>query len=303
MSQMGFPAKILLFGEYSVLQGSNALCIPFSKFSGRFSDACSSQNHPSTIQQSQIFLTELYYYLNQLPDNELNRYEINLFDFQKDLISGIYFDSSIPRNYGLGSSASLTAAVFDRYSKAKDLPLPVLRRGLATIESFFHGSSSGIDPLVSYLREPLLLTALDENDDSQILRISLDNSSIMTSISVFLIDSNESGDTKAGISKTESLPREYLNHNDQTITLALQAQKDAFFEALTALSIQQFALFNHLFPQAIKQLHQMGISTKQFSIKLCGSGGGGYYLAFTAQPDRVESACKKLGLKTILIDL
>ena len=32
-----FPAKILLFGEYSLMQGSNALAIPFRNYFGEWS--------------------------------------------------------------------------------------------------------------------------------------------------------------------------------------------------------------------------------------------------------------------------
>ena len=41
------------------------------------------------------------------------------FDFDKldsDLQNGMYFDSSIPQGYGVGSSGALVAAFYDRYA-------------------------------------------------------------------------------------------------------------------------------------------------------------------------------------------
>ena len=77
----------------------------------------------------------------------------------KDVADGMYFDSSIPQGYGVGSSGALVAAIYDKYTIEKITVLENLTREkllkLKTIfgkmESFFHGKSSGLDPLNSYL--------------------------------------------------------------------------------------------------------------------------------------------------------
>ena len=35
---------------------------------------------------------------------------------EKDIEEGMYFDSSIPQGYGVGSSGALVAAIYDTYS-------------------------------------------------------------------------------------------------------------------------------------------------------------------------------------------
>ena len=39
--------------------------------------------------------------------------------FRNDVNSGMYFDSSIPQGYGVGSSGALVAAIYDKYAADK----------------------------------------------------------------------------------------------------------------------------------------------------------------------------------------
>ena len=59
----------------------------------------------------------------------------------------------------MGSSGALVAAVFDNYStlsreRALD-DIDRLKFVFSIMESHFHGASSGIDPLISYLNSPI----------------------------------------------------------------------------------------------------------------------------------------------------
>ena len=38
---------------------------------------------------------------------------------KNDVETGMYFDSSIPQGYGVGSSGALVAAIYDKYAKNK----------------------------------------------------------------------------------------------------------------------------------------------------------------------------------------
>ena len=75
-------------------------------------------------------------------------------------IHGLYFESSIPQSYGIGSSGALCAAIYARYTTELIPPsgsitqkdIKELRHIFSGIESFFHGKSSGIDPLSCYMR-------------------------------------------------------------------------------------------------------------------------------------------------------
>src|SRR5690606_28401277 len=117
---------------------------------------------------------------------------------QKDDDSGMYFDSSIPQGYGVGSSGALVAAIYDKYAENKITVLENLTREkllkLKTIfsemESFFHGKSSGLDPLNSYLSIPILILS---NDNIEATGIPSQNSEGKNA--VFLIDSGITGET------------------------------------------------------------------------------------------------------------
>ena len=84
-----------------------------------------------------------------------------------DLSKGLYFDSSIPKGYGVGSSGALVAAIYDCYALNKITVLENLTRQkllklksvFSEMESFFHGKSSGLDPLNSYLSLPILISS------------------------------------------------------------------------------------------------------------------------------------------------
>jgi len=99
-------------------------------------------------------LIKLYDYL------EANASELVSFDFtsfKNDIGSGMYFDSSIPQGYGVGSSGALVASIYDQYAHNKITILENLTRDkllklkeiFSFMESFFHGKSSGLDPLNS----------------------------------------------------------------------------------------------------------------------------------------------------------
>ena len=79
----------------------------------------------------------------------------------------MYFDSSIPQGYGIGSSGALVASIYDQYAEDKITILENLTRDkllnlkaiFSLMESFFHGKSSGLDPLNSYLSLPILINS------------------------------------------------------------------------------------------------------------------------------------------------
>jgi mevalonate kinase len=81
----------------------------------------------------------------------------------------MYFDSSIPQGYGIGSSGALVAAIYDQYATDKITVLEnltqekllKLKKIFGRMESYFHGTSSGLDPLNSYLSIPILINSAE----------------------------------------------------------------------------------------------------------------------------------------------
>ena len=154
MSQNTFASKILLFGEYTIIKNSDALAIPFNLFDG---ELVFSPDENKTID------IELQAFSRYLKDIEFEKFGISfdLDSFKFDVSQGLKFKSSIPHGYGVGSSGALCAAIFDRYAAAPHKILSnivAMKEIFSTMESHFHGESSGIDPLISYFSSPVFIS-------------------------------------------------------------------------------------------------------------------------------------------------
>ena len=137
-----FYSKILLFGEYGIIKDSKGLSIPYNFFKGALK---SDEQVSEAAKESNNSLREFTLYLKELV---LNEPELVSFDFEKldsDIAEGMYFDSSIPQGYGIGSSGALVAAVYDKYATQKITVLENLTREkllklkavFSKMESFF----------------------------------------------------------------------------------------------------------------------------------------------------------------------
>ena len=187
-----FYSKILLFGEYGIIKNSKGLSIPYNFYKGglKLGDL-----RIDKVKKSNENLLTFRDYLLKL-DNS-----IVLFDFNKmndDLLKGMYFDSTIPQGYGIGSSGALVAAFYDRYAENKITVLEnltkdkitVLKNIFSLMESHFHGQSSGLDPLNSYLSLPILI-----HSKNQIETTGIPIQSSNGKGAVFLLDSGKSSET------------------------------------------------------------------------------------------------------------
>ena len=293
IAEIIYPAKLLLFGEYSILLGSSALSMPFSSFGA-------SLQFMKREGTDSVEAAESNHHLQKLCDHFLKSPEVfseflNLDRFSNDLINGLYLSSTIPQCYGMGSSGALCAAIYSRYGVKVTNPssgqsgenLILLRQMFTMMESFFHGKSSGFDPLVSYLKKPLLLG----NDGVAMLvdlPLHLFNES---QIELILIDS--------GLPcKTGPLVRDFLDRfapggeiatsginlismTNSCIETLVQRDIVGFGDEINRLSHFQFAELNHLIPIHLRTSWYDGLQCGLFSMKLCGSGGGGYLVCFT----------------------
>ena len=148
MTERTYHSKIILFGEYSMIFDATALMVPLRKFSAQWRQA--SHLSPEAAS-SNASLQRFADYLSTF--NEAKN-ALDLLRFNHELQYNLYLDSDVPSGYGLGSSGVLVAAVYDRYALHKLDDLLQLKALFGQMESFFHGSSSGIDPLQCYLGKP-----------------------------------------------------------------------------------------------------------------------------------------------------
>jgi len=92
-----FNSKLLLFGEYGLMFDAMALSVPFSRFSGPL-----GFDTTHSYQESSLEIRKFYAYLTTPRGQELH-FPFDLESFGADLEKGLYFDSNIPQQYGLGS--------------------------------------------------------------------------------------------------------------------------------------------------------------------------------------------------------
>lgn len=300
-----FYAKILLFGEYGIIKDSKGLAIPYNSYQGALkkSDKTSEEAQKSTKN-----LLRLYSYLSNL-DTDL--VDFRLEEFKADIDEGMYFDSSIPQGYGVGSSGALVASIYDKYANDKITVLENLTREkllklkqiFSLMESFFHGKSSGLDPLNSYLSLPILINSKDNLEPTGI------PSQKEGKGAVFLLDSEIIGETEPMINifmekmKNEGfrkmLNEDFAKHTDACIDDFLTGNIKSLLGNVKQLSKVVLVNFKPMIPKTFHQIWKKGIDTNDYYLKLCGSGGGGYILGFTEDFEKTKNILKDYKLELV----
>ncbi len=300
-----FYAKILLFGEYGIIKDSKGLAIPYNTYRGALK---SSKNLSKDALKSNSNLRRFYNYLSALKDDKLS---FRLDEFNADLESGMYFDSSIPQGYGVGSSGALVASIYDKYANNKITVLEnltrdkllVLKETFSIMESFFHGKSSGLDPLNSYLSLPILINSKTNIEPAGI------PSQKEGKGAVFLLDSEIIGETEPMVNifmnkmKNEGfrkmLNEEFVLHTDACIDDFLHGNVKSLFGNVKKLSKVVLTNFKPMIPVAFHKVWEQGIATNDYYLKLCGSGGGGYILGFTEDFEKAKEKLQDYKLELV----
>ena len=279
------PAKLLLLGEYSVLHGSAALAFPYERFSGELVLPGSMRDPDPAWVDSNRSLQELYEYLTEGERINLSGQILDLAQFRMELDGKLFFLSTIPANYGVGSSGSLVAALYRRFGHKNETSPEDLRKRLAFIESFFHSTSSGTDPLVCYLNRPVCIR------DGKVTTPDITLDELRKHIKINLIDSETSGQTKTGVSgfsinretdplRAELYESEYIPLVNQVINNIIAKEFGTLNSDICKISELQLQLFTDLFPPSIREKAEICLREGCGAIKLCGSGGGGFFLHF-----------------------
>ena len=299
-----FYSKILLFGEYGIIEDSKGLSIPYNFFKGslKLPDSPSEKS-----KQSNLILIDFCSYLKQIGDLDLD-----LILFEKHINEGLYFDSSIPKGYGVGSSGALVAAVYDKYSNNKITVLENLTREkllklkiiFSKMESFFHGKSSGLDPLNSYLSIPILIKS---KDDINVTGIPSQKSK--GAGAVFLLDSGKTGSTAPMVSifmekmKSEGFRKmissQFIKHTNICVDSFLSGDINKLLQNTKKLSRIVFENFKPMIPDEFHHLWKKGIDSGSYFLKLCGSGGGGYILGFAPDIEQAKKDLKDHSLEVV----
>jgi mevalonate kinase len=167
------------------------------------------------------------------------------------------------------------------------------------MESFFHGNSSGIDPLTSYLAQPVLV--------QQKHRVSLVNIPVHPrGPVVFLVDTGLPRQTgpmvqwflaqNNGEVFNKYLTRYLLPAHEKMVSGWINGDLEAFWPALRTVSEIQFHHFTPMVPDSMRDLWAAGLDGRDFVLKICGAGGGGYLLGFAADADTISRLRKTVDI-------
>lgn len=280
-----YNAKLLLFGEYTVTLGGSAVAVPLPHFSGKWQIGNYSKPYAEK-------LLDFAGYVAAMQNRGFSEKELQA--FEEMLLEGLQFKSDIPEGYGLGSSGALVAGFYDTFfTEKEDLTLSELKALLGRMESFFHGKSSGIDPLVGYLNQ----TVFTRGEEVTVSEIDpLRN----PYLSYFLIDTGIQRSTSHWVnifrermandpSFHEAMRR--LEKINESIIDALRKNNSKELHVnFRQISEIQYGAFFDFIPEEFREVWKKGIDTDQYLLKLCGAGGGGMLLGLTRELEGIKES-------------
>ena len=283
-----YYSKVILFGEYSMIFDATALMIPLKRFSAQWQFP-QSRNRAASLTSNQSLKRFRQYLVEK---GCLS----NLFDlqaFEKDLDEGLFLASNVPSGYGLGSSGTLVAAVYDRYALQKTEDYLQLKTLFGQMESHFHGSSSGIDPLQCYLGQPFKITPKGVE--------LISDDFLKKDIHICLIDTKIKSNTKPLVNhfKEQRENPEFLNRFQSEyvpcvttcINSMIEGNKELFFESLKQLTKGQMEFLRPMITDNTLDLFAADFDF-HFGVKISVSGGGGYVLGFTDDVQKASDLLK-----------
>ncbi|MBK9329928.1 MAG: mevalonate kinase [Sphingobacteriales bacterium] len=308
--QPSFNSKILLFGEYSIIQDSMGLTLPYNEFNGKLTFDVKEMNE-QFVSESNEHLADFSEYLQNLLATQKLNIEFDIESFKNDIENGMYFQSTIPQGFGVGSSGALVAAVYGKYTKNKiafdQAPdketILQLKKILAQMESYFHGNSSGVDPLICYLNLPLLING---KNGVEPVKVEMNNPG---KGAIFLIDTGISRSTEPLVKyymqrMEEPSFREFVDKQlkpfaNNCIQAFLEGDKETLFAYMKLLSKFQFEHFKPMIPKLFNKMWKRGLDSGEYYLKLCGAGGGGFILGFTQNFELTKKQLKGQNLELL----
>lgn len=300
-----FYSKILLFGEYGIIQDTMGLSIPYNFYKGKFH--LPEDNYSESNEHLRTYFT----YLSYLDVSGKAVAKLDLIRFKRDLKNGLAFNSTIPQGFGVGSSGALVAAIYNEYAIDKicaeninKTELTELKQIFGQMESHFHGESSGLDPLICYLNLPVIIKSKEDLDT-----VGIPSQNIDSQGAIFLLNTNEPGETQPMVQLfmekmkeqgfRKMVKTELKKYNDECISTFLKGDFVPLFKNLKKLSAILLQNFSPMIPDQFQSIWKKGIESGDYYLKLCGSGGGGYILGFTRDYEQVKVQLKDYKLELV----
>lgn len=306
-----FNSKVLLFGEYSVLHNSMALVMPCDRFSGQLNFINENTSHKYAYQSNEYLKKFSGFIASHIDQN----FVLEVKQFEWEIENGLFFQSNIPQGYGLGSSAALVVAIFLRYlKKAKGFKdefkeitfekAQKLKTSLGQLESYFHGTSSGMDPLSVILNEPVLFKSSAEILPVKLPRMKSEGKNV-----IFLLDTGIARTTSEQMIKFNLLHQDLkfknkihdqlVNFTNESINSFLYEAPGNLYKKLDPLIQFQLEEMSPFIPGIFQKTVKQGLANGDYFLKLCGAGGGGYMLGFTENWEAAKEQLRDADLEII----
>ena len=172
------------------------------------------------------------------------------------------------------------------------------------MESFFHGKSSGLDPLICFLQKPVLV-----ENSNRIKIIDIHESKPDGNTALFLFDSNSTGETQPLVNYfikqcdnkayLDGIRNELIPLNETCINAFLNGDINSLKDGMKLLSAYTLKHFSPMVPNQIREIWESGLNGDTFYLKLCGSGGGGMMLGYTDDLKKTASQVKEFNIEQI----
>ncbi|GHP12785.1 mevalonate kinase [Lentilactobacillus fungorum] len=286
-------AKIIFFGEHSVVYGKPAVAIPLY-----------SVDVSATLERTVIGQTIHCRYfdgpISQMNDNLqgvrvlidrlLNLFEANELSFR------LTIESKVPAERGMGSSAATAIALVRAFFNLFEKPLSRLELlTLADIEEkITHGNPSGLDAATASSEAPIWFIKNQVNEQIEFHRSNL---------CLVIADSGIKGKTSEAVSLVHNnlidepdMAMPLIDQLGQIATTARQALADSDQVTLGRLMSQSQTDLAKLgvSTKALDQFCQIAITYNALGAKLTGSGLGGCMIALAKNQRDAQIIATKL---------
>lgn len=287
MNSVSTPAKIILFGEHAVVYGYPAMAVPVSAL--RTTATITPGTHFEIIaedtgevipsHQIQLALDNALAAMAHTTLKWLNRPAPPV---------TIRLRSDIPPAAGLGSGASVSAALGRAIAQALNTPLEnsALNQLVYNIEKMYHGTPSGIDNTVIVYEQPVYFIRDQQPEPFNIrspltLVIANTGQQSLTKIAV--------GDVRRLYEDDPSYTKPILSGIGALVDHAKAALAEGDLVRVGALMDENHALLRRLTisSDALDQLVEAARSAGALGAKLSGGGRGGNMIALV-EPSAVE---------------
>ena len=299
-----YSSKLLLFGEHTVTLGGQALAIPYPNYHSFWSN-CTSKADETALKKALAEFVDLLEVYRK--DGKIN-FEVQIGALRNKIKNNYFFDTNIPIGYGLGSSGTVCAAIYDSYvseSHKKDKSIGATQKDLAQLENIFHGNSSGIDPLVCYLNKGIYLGKNGIKLLQTVPSLSSEN------FHSFLIDTKIKRNTASLVNYFrrrsseedfyKNCTRVLLELSREIIQLYIDEKHLELLVLLHEVSELQLNYMKKMIPMTFHQIWEEGLTSNLYSLKLCGAGGGGFILGFTANWEKTKAQLKGYSIEKIVL--